>query len=103
MTGSGHKLTVEPDDPPLLKRRKSPCKEGAKFGKLLLLSCVLPAQVHISSEKEASILFSSRVEVDTLKAATGFEKIYRHTNPLKKVIEEKLVWLGFKKKRTRIA
>lgn len=44
---SGQKQTVEPDDPPLLQRKKSPYKEEEKFGKLLLLSCVLPDQVHI--------------------------------------------------------
>jgi hypothetical protein len=44
---SGKKQTVERDDPPLLQRKKSLYKEEEKFGKLLLLSCVLPAQVHI--------------------------------------------------------
>lgn len=40
------KQTVEPVDPPLLKRKMFPYKVVEKFGKLSLLSCVLPAQVH---------------------------------------------------------
>lgn len=58
---SGHKQTVEPDDPPLLKRKKSPYTEEEKFEKPLLLSCVLPAQVHKFASKLLQLIRISNV------------------------------------------
>ena len=44
------------------------------------------------------IIFLKRVKVDTLKAAIGLEKRYRHTSPLKKAIEESQSGLGSSKR-----
>lgn len=39
-----------------------------------------------------------KVKVDTLKAAIGLVKRYRHTNPLKKAIEESQSGIGSSKR-----